>query len=284
MPDPTKLLATIRKATALTGSTPGRDGNVVELRDATDVIVAGDLHGDLRSFKGVLDRAELARTPGRHLVLQELVHDIPADPEMGKPDLSHRLVDVVCALKCQYPDRVHVILGNHELSELTRRPIAKKGIPLNEGFFAGLKLTYGDGAEAIYAAYMDHFAALPLAVRTPNRIFLVHTLPEARDLEDFDLAVLKAKGWTDEQSRRGGPVYAMTWGRDNSLETAERFAAMVDADFFICGHQPCDQGFLPANPRLLIIDGTAPHPASCLFRADRPVTYEDLVQGVRLVF
>lgn len=284
MPDPTKLLATIRKANKLTQSTPSRVGNVVELTNATDVIVAGDLHGDLRAFKGVLDRAELARNPGRHLVLQELVHDIHADPEQGRPDLSHRLVDVVCALKCQYPDRVHVILGNHELSELTQRPIAKKGLPLNEGFFAGLTQTYGDAAPEIYAAYLDNFAALPIAVRTPNRVLAIHTLPEARDLEDFDVSALKSKGWTDEQSRRGGPIYAMTWGRDNSPETADRFAELVDVDWFICGHQPCDQGFFPANHRLLIIDGTSPHPATCLFPADRPVTFDDLVRGVRLVF
>jgi len=284
MPDPTKLLATIRKATALIGSTPGRAGNVVELKDAVDVLVAGDLHGDLRSFKGVLDRAELARNPGRHLVLQELVHDIHADPEMGRPDLSHRLVDVVCALKCQYPDRVHVILGNHELSELTSRPIAKKGIPLNEGFFAGLGQTYGAAAAEIYAAYLENFAVLPLAVRTPNRVFAVHTLPEARDLEQFALGVLKATGWTDDQTRRGGPVYAMTWGRDNTPETADRFAAMVDADWFICGHQPSDQGFFQANHRTLVIDGTAPHPATCLFRTDQSLTFEELVRGVRLVF
>jgi hypothetical protein len=282
MPDPAKLVATIRKAVDLILATPGRSGNVITLDDAEDVLVVGDLHGNLRSFKAMLDRAEMGLHPRRHLVLQELVHDIGADPAEGRPDLSHRLVDVVCALKCQYSDRVHVILGNHELSEVTNRPIAKNGLPLNRSFREGVQRTYGRGADAIHAAYMDLFRALPLALRTPNRVFVVHTLPEAQDLESFDLGVLSATGWTDEQSRRRGSVYALTWGRDNDPETADRFAALVDADFFVCGHQPCDEGFRVANHRMLILDGTDPYPASCLFPATRSVAFEDLVAGVRV--
>lgn len=283
MPDPAKLLATIHKATGLSSATPGRRGNVVVLDDADDVLVVGDLHGNLRAFKAMLDRAEMGLNPRRHLVLQELVHDITADPDEGRPDLSHRLVDVVCALKCQYPDRVHVILGNHELSEVTNRPIAKKGLPLNKPFREGVEKTYGEGAAAVHAAYMDFFSSMPLAVRTPNRVFVVHTLPEARDLVTFDAGIFSASGWTDDQTRRNGSVYALTWGRDNSPETADRFAAMVDADYFVCGHQPCDEGFRVANHRMLILDGTDPHPGSCLFAARAPITFEGLVSGVRVV-
>jgi hypothetical protein len=215
MPDPAKLAATIRKATELNRATPGRNGNVVVLKNAEDVLVVGDLHGNLRAFKAMLDRAEMGLNPRRHLVLQEIVHDVTADPDTGRPDLSHRLVDIVCALKCQYPDRVHVILGNHELSELTNRPIAKRGVPLNELFKEGVERTYGKGAEAIHASYMEFFASMPLAVRTPNRVF--------------------------------------------------------------------DEGFRVANHRMLILDGTDPHPGSCLFPAQAPITFDDLVAGVRVV-
>ena len=44
---------------------------------------------------------------------------------------------------------------------------------------------------------------------------------------------------------------------------------MVDADWFITGHQPCDDGFRQANHRQIIIDGTDPYPAYCLFPATR---------------
>ena len=36
-------------------------------------------------------------------------------------------------------------------------------------------------ADAIYDAYQKLFAALPLAVRTSNRVFLCHTVPDPLD-------------------------------------------------------------------------------------------------------
>ena len=58
----------------------------------------------------------------------------------------------------------------------------------------------------------------------------------------------------------------MTWGRDTTAETTDRFAEMVDADWFVTGHQPCDDR-LPGWPTIarIIIDGTEPVSAYCLF-------------------
>ena len=54
MPDPRKVLATIRRATELFRKTPGRSGSIISLDDAVDVMVVGDLHGNLAAFKKVL--------------------------------------------------------------------------------------------------------------------------------------------------------------------------------------------------------------------------------------
>ena len=47
---------------------------MVHLQDAEDVLVGGDLHGHLGNFRALMTRADLARHPRRHLVLQELIH------------------------------------------------------------------------------------------------------------------------------------------------------------------------------------------------------------------
>jgi hypothetical protein len=120
-------------------------------------------------------------------------------------------------------------------------------------------------------------------VRTANHVFVCHTLPDARYLEDLDLALLKADHWPVEAMKRGGTIYALTWGRDTTPETADRFAAMVDADWFITGHQPCDEGFRQANHRQLIIDGTDPYPAYCLFPAHGTVTIESLLKSTHIL-
>jgi hypothetical protein len=94
---------------------------------------------------------------------------------------------------------------------------------------------------------------------------------------------LKADVWPDEAMKRRGTIYALTWGRDTAPQTADRFSAMVDADFFVTGHQPCDQGFRQANHRQIIIDGTNPHACYCLFPADGAVTIESLLSCVHLI-
>src|SRR3954452_20291963 len=101
MPDPRKVLATVERATELIRATPGRRGVLVRLDGADEVMVVGDLHGNIPAFRRFLDLAALDANPGRHLVLQELVHGKRMYPD-DAGDRSHQLVDVVCALKCQY--------------------------------------------------------------------------------------------------------------------------------------------------------------------------------------
>jgi hypothetical protein len=281
MPDPQKVLATIRKATVLFRGTPGRTGATVRPVDVEDVMVVGDLHGNTPAFRGILEAAKMDAHPRRHLVLQELVHG-PRHYTEDRGDKSHQLVDIVAALKCKYPDRLHVIMGNHELSEITGRSIAKAGIPLNGLFRLGVQTAYGDMAEPIMGAYHDLFRSFALAIRLPNRVMLCHTIPDGYDLDRVDLAALELDSFTPQQMARGGTVYALTWGRDDQPETIERFAQMADADLFITGHQPCDVGFRQANERQLIIDGTDPFPTYCVFPGNSAVTMEDLVKGVRV--
>jgi hypothetical protein len=283
MPDPEKLLVTVRRAAELFRATPGRSGGVVTLDEgAEEVLVVGDLHGNVPCFRTLLDVAALSRHPSRHMVLQELIHGPYRYPDYGG-DRSHQLVDLVCALKCQYPDRVHLILGNHELSELTGRTIGKNGIELNAVFRHGINTAYGTRGEAVHRAYLDLFAALPLAVRTPNRVFLCHTIPDAADLDDLDLGILALDEWPREAMKRGGTVYALTWGRDTAPLTLDRFAAMVDADWFITGHQPCENGVQQPNHRQLIIDAivSCSSPTYCLFPAREPVTIATLLEATR---
>ena len=67
MPDPDKLLKTIRRATELFRATPGRVGGIITLNSAAEVLVVGDLHGNIPAFRKILDVAALAQNPGRHL-------------------------------------------------------------------------------------------------------------------------------------------------------------------------------------------------------------------------
>lgn len=280
MPDAQKVLPLVQKAATLFRATPGRTGSVISLDSAVDVMVVGDLHGHVHVCAQAIKLAALDRHRSRHLVLQEIVHDSRIDPDEGQIDRSHRLVDLVCALKCQYPDRVHLILGNHELSELTGRSISKKGFALNALFRQGVEQAYGEQTESVLNAYADMFRSLPLACRTPNRVYLCHTVPDADQIPNLDLSILKTGVWPGESLQRGGTVYALSWGRDTRIETAETFARLVDADWFVTGHHPCMEGHRLANARHLILDGTDPYPSCCLFSATDPQSIESLQKSI----
>src|SRR5262249_47330173 len=163
MPDPDRLLQTLRRAVQAFRETPGRRGRLVSLDGAADVFVAGDLHGNLENFRQLLQRADLGKHPQRHLVLQELIHGPHRYP--GGGDKAHQRVDLLAPLKCQSPRQVHLLLGNHELAQWTDRPIGKEDVDLAEQFWLGVYTAYGEHAEAVYLTYLELFAVVPLAVR-----------------------------------------------------------------------------------------------------------------------
>lgn len=277
MPDPTRLLRTLERAIREFRASPGRRGRLIELEGAAEVLVVGDLHGHLENFRRVLDRAGLGQHPGRHLVLQELVHGPHRYPAGG--DKSHQLLDLLAALKCQYPRQVHMLLGNHELAQWTGQAIAKVDSDLNASFWEGVATAYRSHADAIYRAYQELFAAVPLALRTANRVFLSHSLPSARRLERFDPGVLLRDTCDAEELRPGGSVYALVWGRDTRPETVAGFLEKVDADLLVSGHIPCPAGFEAPNDRQLLLDAQGTPAGYCLLPTDRPLTHAELLQA-----
>jgi hypothetical protein len=281
MPDPDRLLPTLRRAIQLFRATPGHKGRVVNLEGATEVLASGDLHGSVENFRLLLAKAELGHHPGRHFVLQEVIHGPFRYPAGG--DKSHQLLDLVAALKCQYPRQVHFLPGNHELAQATNRRILKGDFDLNASFDEGVGVAYGDRAAEVLACYYELFAAAPLAVRTPNRVFLSHSLPPGSRLAGFDPAALERDEPTEADLQKGGAVYDILWGRDTRPETAAAFLAQVDADLLITGHIPCDRGFDVPNDRQLILDSMDTPAAFCLFPADRPLTHAELLGCVGIL-
>jgi hypothetical protein len=281
MPDPERLLRTLRLARDAFRDTPGRRGHLVELTDAADVLVAGDLHGHVDNFRHILAAADLAQHPRRHLVLQELVHGPFRYPAGG--DKSHQLVDLVAALKCQHPARVHLLLGNHELAQWTGEWIAKQDDDLNELFHRGVASAYGPRADAMVAAYYDLFGVVPVAVRTSNRVLLCHSLPTPARLESFDPAVLRHEEWQVEDLRPGGAVYALVWGRNTQAANAARFLDLMDADWLVTGHIACERGFEVPNDRQIILDAKGSPAAFCLFPAEGNLTQQHLLDRITLL-
>ena len=274
MPQPERLLPLLRRAVEIIRATPDRRGHVIRLTDAADVCVAGDLHGNVDNFSRLLRVADLAKNLRRHLVVQEVIHGKFRYP--GGSDKSHQMIDLIAALMCQFPGQVHYLPGNHELSQLTNRLIGKGDEDLNDLFRQGVETAYKEHAVAIYDAYMRIIAAGPLVVRTPNRVYLSHSLPGAKRLESFDPTILEGEEFRDEDFALGGTVHSLVWGRTTTEEHVAAFLQKVDADWLITGHIPQERGFDVPNSRQLILDAQGSPACYCLFPCDRPLSLDDL--------
>jgi hypothetical protein len=278
MADPDRLLSLLRGAAEAFRAVPGRRGRLIALDAADEVLVGGDLHGHLENFRKLFAAADLVRHPRRHLVLQELIH---TRADSFAADTSHQLVDLLAALVCQYPDRVHFLIGNHELAQATDRPIFKGDATHNDLFWEGVWSSYGERAGEVYAAYLELFGAAPLALRTPNRVFISHSLPPAKWLDAFDPAALEQDPSDPAGLAAGGSVYALLWGRDTAAEHVAAFLAKVDADLLITGHVPCDRGFEVPNDRQVILDCMGEPACYCLLPTGRPLAHDELVACVK---
>jgi hypothetical protein len=281
MPSPDRLRNTLRRACAAFRATPGRRGRVVTLEGVTEVFATGDLHGNLANFAVLLERAALAAHPTRHVVFQEVIHGPDRYPFGG--DKSHQLLDLMAALKCKFPDRVHFLPGNHELAQAGERRIGKEEDDLNQLFRRGVAEAYGEADAEIYALYGEFIAAAPLALRTPNRVLLCHSLPNRIALERFDPAALERDVTAEEDLLPGGSVYALVWGRDTRDLTVADFLARMDADLLVTGHIPCERGFDAPNGWQLILDSLGNPASYCLFPTNRRLTHAELVECVKTV-
>ncbi|MER3414872.1 MAG: metallophosphoesterase [Gemmataceae bacterium] len=277
MPDPVRMLRTLERARAATLATPGRRGHVVDI--PSEVFVVGDLHGNLRNLQQALAHADLKTHRKRHLVLQEVLHG-PMDRLALEGDRSHRLLDLVAALKVEFPERVHFLLGNHELAQWTGRAIVKDDLELNGLFREGLKRSYGAHAEALEKAYGAFFDVCPAAIRTASRVLICHSLPAPRYRDKFRWTDLYREYWQPEDLRPGGVLYAIVWGRDPSAEQVDWLLAQADADVLITGHFPCEDGYALASDRHLILDARDERGCACLIPAAAPVAMPDLVNNV----
>ena len=198
--------------------------------------------------------------------------------------MIHPDADLFTALKLQFPERVHLLMGNHELSQWTGRPVMKNDADLNALFEDGVTAAYGpEKGEAVYAGYLRLFGVLPLALRTANRVFLSHSLPRARALERFDLRHLETDAFPPEDLTAGGSVYELLWGRDTKPDHSRAFLDKVNADWLVTGHIAFDAGYSFPSAHHLIVDCCSSPAAFAHLSTTAPLTAETFRASLRVV-
>lgn len=268
---------TLREAARLNREDGNRTGSLLTFGSAGQLVVTGDLHGHLRNFEKLQKYCALERSPGRMVILHELIHAEP-DPPNG-PDFSIDLLVRAAAWKCEFPDNVYFLQSNHELSQMCDHEITKGGRFVLADFERGVQQRYGDDTPAVLNGVHEYIRSLPLAARTASGVFISHSLPDALYIDGFDLSVFEREP-TAGDIRPGGPAYALVWGRFQTPEMVERFAERVGAKVLIAGHTPQDMGYARVG-RLLILASEHMHGVFLPIDLARDYTMDELEARIR---
>lgn len=274
---PQTIVELLKKGAAANQADKFRKSNLIHLPAEGTLVISGDLHGHQRNFERVTTFADLAGNPDRHLVLQEIIHGGPKDSQGDC--LSYRVLFDAVRLKLDFPNRVHIIMGNHDVTYITDKKVMKDGKEMNHSMCVALKREFPEDYDQIREAMRELLLSQPLAVRCENRIWLSHSLPADRHLDKFDTAIFDRQ-LQDEDLIKPGSVYLLTWGRKHSQSALDELANKLDSDFFILGHQPQQQGFNKVGDNLIIV--ASEHNHGCLLRIDltKSYTMEELIDSI----
>lgn len=278
MTDSRRAVEVFLEAAKLNREDPLLQGSLLVFPDYGQLVVTGDLHGHRRNFDKLRRFCNLETFGARHVVLHELIHEEVAG--LIASDTSHELLLEAAGWKREYPDQVHFLLSNHELAQITRNEISKNGRIVTQSFEESVRESYGDGGDDVLAAIGEMIRSYALAGRTPNRVFVSHSLPSPREVAGFDETVLSRR-LTEEDLSVSGSAHAMVWGRYHNESSLEVLREVLDVDFFVCGHQPQETGYEVLHDRLIIIASEHNHGAFLTIDLSKPITLETLTGHIR---
>ncbi len=257
---------------------PFRRHGLVHLPNYGQVVLTGDMHGNRANFAKLARFAMLDRASVRHVILHELIH---ADTPPGGLDMSHELLLDAARWKCEFPEQVHFLQSNHELSQLTDHQILKGGRVVIEDFRRAVESTFGPaGGQRVYDAMLEFLASFPVAARTANRVWVSHSLPAPDELETFDFTVFERELRPDDL-RPGGAVYQLVWGRRFTTAQLAELGRRWEVDSFVVGHIPQDYGYDVRLGRVLILASDHNHGVFLPLELSRPQQMDDLVAAIR---
>jgi len=265
---PQEIIDLLNKAADANTNDRFRSGNTIHLPAAGTLIATGDIHGHRRNFQRIKTFADLENHPDRHLMLQEIIHGGPEDEHGGC--LSYQLLFDVADYKLKFPDRIHILIGNHDTAFINKSRVMKNGKEMNRAMQQAIKRQFAAHAENVELAIRQFLFSQPLAIRTENRIWLSHSLPADRYLDKFDPTILDKKLKINDVVRPGS-AYLLTWGRNLSQNLIDKMAAIFDVDTFVLGHQHQSQGWAKAANNTIII--TSNHSHGCLIPIDLAKSY-----------
>lgn len=259
--DPDLVMRLFRDGAAASMDARCRKGSIDIIEPPGKLIATGDLHDNPVHMGRVVEAAGMGPAStgdsganGPHLTLHELIH---SDRLMNGMDMSYRALARAAALKAAYPERVHLLLANHELSQVAGAGIVKDGVRVVEAFDAGVEFAFAERAEEIETAIDEFVKAMPLALRcvTPKGdVLCAHSLPGIGMMGRFDMTILTRALTPEDYEPRRGSAHLMVWGRGYDAEQLEDLVERWGVNLFILGHEKAENGVKFVPPNVIVLN------------------------------
>lgn len=243
-----ELLQVIKDAVQLLGRETGRVGNLrvtgrlVSVPPKGEMIVVGDIHGDLESLVYVLKNSGfMEKTRRGEDSLLVFLGDY-GDRGSYSPEVYY----VVLKLKGMFPQKVVLMRGNHEgPNDLLAYP---HDLPTH------LNRKFGESGADVYVKLRELFDQLYNAVLVEDRYILLHggAPSKASTIEDLVYAHKKHPRethleeilWSDPNDViKGTCASPRGAGRLFGKDVTEKLLKMLNVKILIRGHEPSGEGF-----------------------------------------
>ncbi|BBM81825.1 metallophosphoesterase [Candidatus Uabimicrobium amorphum] len=245
--DKKQVLEILNTALVVLQDSKYRQGFLFELPKDAELFITGDLHGNRKNFDIIKSKAKLHKHRNRHLIFQEILHS--RSFLIDYRDVSFLEIIDFFELLITFPNQVHIILGNHDLNFLLNRSSMRSNRKLDDYFFRGLELIFGEPSDDIVKIYKEIISWMAAAIKC-GPLILTHSNPNSRNIKNFDFERLKKISTL----RPKKTIDFLVSGRDHSHETVQEFLRKCGSDFSVIGHEFCRKGFLQTTEQQIIID------------------------------
>jgi protein phosphatase len=219
-----------------------------QLKIPQNVVIIGDIHGDLKSLFGILKNIDYKRflaDPRNKMIFM--------GDYVDRGTQSIEVLYTICYLKQKYPHSVILMRGNHEAP--IEFPFCSHDLP-----FKFIE-RYGEIGKQIYLKkILPFFQFLILFTLIENQIMIVHGGLPTRRMEsgiDFRNCIAMAQenihdGWMEEilwndprqytRHHRDWEISRRGIGRHFGINISKSWLNLTGAKMIIRGHEPC-RGF-----------------------------------------
>lgn len=225
---------------------------LIKLEPKGKAVIVTDLHGRFHVLKKIMEKAQLIKNLSRDtyfICTGDFIH------AFGEKDYSIDIIEQLTFLRERFPNKVFVLLGNHEWSHIVNAPVYKGEENQYENFIKLLNERFGLKAEMKLKEYVRFFKSLPIAVRIGS-IFISHAAPDMsimdeREFDKFDAALISP----------ATKFYPLLWARPKDLGFKERpvyveddvelFLRRLGLKISIVGHTEVN-GFYSVGQQLIV--------------------------------